>query len=483
MTLAKKYLFFLFSLSLIYLLTLLFLGKDYQLRVVVDDYFYAERIAQNCIHGLGITFDGVVKTNGFQPLWQIAITGFVALSLFFHGIDNAFFAVAFNFIFFFAGMIYLTKDWKNPNYLQISLLIVLGTLAAFFSPMALETAALFFVSCLLIPRLIASCPLNSSAAFLLFLTFVARIDSCLYFMPFLLYALLNKTIKKTSAFFILGSVLLIGFLALNQWYFGSAFPVSGLAKTVLFFSGFHSSVFFSIFSSARFNLVLILLAIQTILCIYFATQDRKFIFLSALGVILYYGLTCVRSDWVIMPWYLFPFALHAIVLTVISSKINFKADHLIWKYSLLSLSILVLLVTLTKDFKDMLFPNNAIMDRAGIIKQFLLNDPTATVAMGDQAGALGKLIPNRLIQLEGLVMDKEYLNKLKTMNDLPTLLKSYHIKYYVTAFAEEVKPGCYLVSEPHVSNGYSKKIKSIICDKLIQHQHNQKGDFFIFQFE
>jgi len=41
------------------------------LSILSDDAFYYFKIAQNIVAGLGPTFDGIVPTNGFHPLWML----------------------------------------------------------------------------------------------------------------------------------------------------------------------------------------------------------------------------------------------------------------------------------------------------------------------------------------------------------------------------------------------------------------------------
>ncbi len=38
-----------------------------------DDSFYYFKTAENITNGLGSTFDGISKTNGYHPLWMIII--------------------------------------------------------------------------------------------------------------------------------------------------------------------------------------------------------------------------------------------------------------------------------------------------------------------------------------------------------------------------------------------------------------------------
>ncbi len=62
---------------------------------MVDDFFYYLKIAQNFAHRAGSTFNGIVPTNGYHPLWFLILSvlsrftdspriilGFVAASAF-----------------------------------------------------------------------------------------------------------------------------------------------------------------------------------------------------------------------------------------------------------------------------------------------------------------------------------------------------------------------------------------------------------------
>lgn len=43
------------------------------LHFVPDDTFFYFKIAKNIVNGVGVTFDGINPTNGFQPLWQVLL--------------------------------------------------------------------------------------------------------------------------------------------------------------------------------------------------------------------------------------------------------------------------------------------------------------------------------------------------------------------------------------------------------------------------
>ncbi len=50
-----------------------FLGREALATMFVDDAFYYLQIARNVASGKGFTFDGVHATNGFQPLWLLLL--------------------------------------------------------------------------------------------------------------------------------------------------------------------------------------------------------------------------------------------------------------------------------------------------------------------------------------------------------------------------------------------------------------------------
>ncbi|MDI6807751.1 MAG: hypothetical protein QME66_02055 [Candidatus Eisenbacteria bacterium] len=48
--------------------------------VVNDDTFYYLEIAHRAAHGQGFTFDGINRTNGFPPAWQLLLTALATIT-------------------------------------------------------------------------------------------------------------------------------------------------------------------------------------------------------------------------------------------------------------------------------------------------------------------------------------------------------------------------------------------------------------------
>lgn len=68
-----------FQITLVLLILLIFVPHIFSGKYTVanwfttDDAFYYFKVAENFVHGKGITFDGINRTNGFHPLWMILI--------------------------------------------------------------------------------------------------------------------------------------------------------------------------------------------------------------------------------------------------------------------------------------------------------------------------------------------------------------------------------------------------------------------------
>lgn len=96
------------------------------------------------------------------------------------------------------------------------------------------------------------------------------------------------------------------------------------------------------------------------------------------------------------------------------------------------------------------------------LQRFALAHP-GTYAMGDCAGTTGYVIPQPLIQTEGLVMDAAFLNNIRQQRDLRDVLASYGVRYYITPAAEPAPGSCFRVEEPVLGGPSSPRMRTILC--------------------
>jgi len=73
---------------------------------------------------------------------------------------------------------------------------------------------------------------------------------------------------------------------------------------------------------------------------------------------------------------------------------------------------------------------NTIYEAALRIADFADEHP-GTYAMGDRAGLVGFLLEDPVIQLEGLVMDRKFLQNISARRDLVDVLEEYEVDYYI----------------------------------------------------
>ena len=86
--------------------------------------------------------------------------------------------------------------------------------------------------------------------------------------------------------------------------------------------------------------------------------------------------------------------------------------------------------------------------------------------MGDRSGTAAYLASSPIIQLEGLMMDEAYLQKLRAQPPLSSVLRNYGVTYYISSGAM-LKGGCYEVSEPLQAGPDSAHMSGIFCQQPV----------------
>lgn len=440
---------------------------------LTDDYYYYERIARNLVAGLGSTFDGVVQTNGYHPLWLML----VILAVYLEKLTGI---LARNWALLMCASLAMTVLWmiclRVPR-LTLSVAFIVIALAAysiFFGVMGMETSMLLLCGGLMLFHLRDSgFRLNAVSGIFLSLCFLSRIDSLVFFFPITFYLWCASPVgrKVKTA---LPVMLTVGVYCLtNQRLFGVPFPISGLAKTVDFHHGImmHRATWEWLLMGAQSQLMLvacILLTAWTITEV--PSEQRRYAYLSALGVLLFYSVNSVISDWPILAWYLYPMALHLILLAVLDRTASNAP-----RWMTLSLPLRVLAASCALGALGMVGFRNvrhaghqeAVMLAAERIQRIVSGQPGATIAMGDRAGAVGEIVPNRVVQLEGLVMDRDYINRLHQSKSINELLRGYKVDYYVATNPRAENDGCYTVWEPGESRGESFRLEGRICATVV----------------
>jgi hypothetical protein len=421
-----------------------------------DDGYYYMTVAANLADTARSTFDGLTLTNGYQPLWLLflavlaRLTGthphtlFVATCLLIYAIAISGIAVA--------------SLWRDRTQRYLALCFTTGMAAAVLcwpvtfieglEPILLVPLMLLFV--LTLERL-SEQRLLYRLSLLLALAFLVRLDTLALYATTLIvsayqlrrYVGFVRVALRLSAF-VLPTVA--AYLAINQWLFHSAVPVSGLAKAIggpLFSNWGDATIFLGPAKQSLF-LVVLLLPLEWLArragnptTVFY--RSFVVIFSAALLQCLYFS---VAYTWYVMPWYC---CLLNISSALLVARIVYLSSHVltqpagrparlvaaagvgvvgIW----MALHALVLLdnsmptvvrvalrrtlhvgnprVSSTLSFNQMSLVT---------LQQFFDPGHRSLIAMGDRAGGLAFFGHDSLqvVQLEGLMLDRGYIDAMR----------------------------------------------------------------------
>lgn len=443
-----------------------------------DDFFYYLKIAENIAIGEGSTFNGIVDTNGYHPLWLIILTIVVKIS-FYTNIDVLIFVKATIsliiflsfYLFYKFAHLYLTNTFWRITFVIVAYF--------WYARLAFNGMENIITIPLFISFILAYLQ-NKKAIYLGFLAslvVLSRLDSIVILVVFFSIEALYKGIHiKRMMKLGIGAMLIPLYVMSNMYLFNVLVPVSGMAKSVLNITSFHSSTFHSLFTFGKFKFIFLILYIFSIINyskFNIFTKESKILYLTAIiSIPIYYLQTSLRSDYSLWPWYYYPLLMSFIMLSIPTNdlidnfnvRVSFIKNKILLYFTLcfmLMLSFFIYLKVL--DLSTKYRPLHV----AGVkINKFEQNHP-GIYAMGDRAGVVGFLLKSPIIQLEGLVMDKNYLDILEKSDNIEKILDEYNVDYYIGTNLKKLDNGCYMVIEPKQSSGFSRQIKSELCWKEV----------------
>jgi hypothetical protein len=88
-------------------------------------------------------------------------------------------------------------------------------------------------------------------------------------------------------------------------------------------------------------------------------------------------------------------------------------------------------------------------------------------AMGDRSGAPAYLAKVPMVQMEGLMMDSDFLENIREQKNVKDVLFEYHVRYYISTGATVDASGCYVVRESMMAGPDSSSMRSLICQKPV----------------
>lgn len=468
-------LFYIFLLAAFFYLFYFFWMMDFRriLSVTPDDAAYFFKIAENVAVGDGLTYDGINKTNGFQPLW----------------------------LYFLIPVYYIYKG-SPENLFRISLILQLvlltssailtySILSKFFTrSVSLISSILFFVfvffrsangmeSALLIFMLSVLFAYGSKGQVFILqrpgrqflfgvflgLVMLSRLDTiflaiCIYIFLFLKLLIKTKERQRDCIRLLMimtGSTIIISpYLIYNYFNFGSIIPISGALKS----SFPHISLSGYALSRLGKNSLPIFLGCGYLLWFFLRIKkldeyksSRQYFRLSMAimsGAVLLHSLhTILFMKWAIFNWHFIPYVFFGSI--VISEPIYyFFFQNPLKIYRLLYWLGIVMLVL----YVGLKIHNRYDTPRGGGFRVASYKaalwarentNKTDIFAMKD-AGNFGFFSLRSVINLDGIVNNFEYQDALKDQR-LKEYLKRKGVKYLVQhAFRnrEDINRGHYI---------------------------------------
>jgi hypothetical protein len=442
---------------------------------VQDDFFYYLKIAQNLARGSGSTFNGLVSTNGYHPLWMF----FLAILSWFTNKPQ----IIFGFI---ATSVVIAT--MTTYLLSRRLIIEIGAdrlvASAVAAYLAVYSMPMFFYGMevtLTIPLMLAFilCAQHTDwwqrgflTSFSLGLIFSAmllsRLDTALFAAIILVGVFLSKDFRasihaKQWAGLIVGMLPIVLYLLSNRLLFHTWMPVSGMAKQLKISHQPTTVALASFFYKGTLeHLVPVFLAILALPFVYRSLNKAQQILYPAtlLFPLIHIFMLSYLSDWPLWGWYFYAirpaFCISAVVLLSLRPVL-----YVIQRREVAVLLMLFSCIKIATSRWDSERTQTAILQAAVDIEEFSATHP-GIYAMGDRSGTPGYLLSSPLVQLEGLVMDRAFLDEIQNQTPLQDVLERYHVRFYV-ASTDKPYSQCFHAIEPAMAGPAAPHMRSDFC--------------------
>jgi hypothetical protein len=447
-----------------------------------DDFFYYLKIAQNLAHGAGSTFNGIVPTNGYHPLWLMVLTLF------------SFFTSKPKLIFLFLSLCIaistLATYFLARALIRLSLVgeLIASALAIYIALYSIHIFTGGMEVILTVPLMLSVLLVAQHTSFwqkgwkqstclglLISAMVLSRLDTLLLamllFIAILLHPATRRMIRQPQALgFTLGVTPLALYFLSNRIWFHTWLPISGMAKQLKTNHLPSNPAFKSLYSKtppALLSVVVILLAIALLPAIYkrlTAAQQALYPVVLVFPFVYIFILSCL-SDWRLWDWYFY--ALRAALCIAF-------ALLCLWPPVLKPLrtpfvGVVVSLVMLLFIYKthSSTGAQYQLYEVAEDVRNFAASHP-GVYAMGDRSGMVAYLLPQPLVQTEGLVMDPNFLSDIRQQRPLRDTLAQYGVRYYIATSYPPYPTGCFPAVEPQQAGPASPHMTANFCEPPVK---------------
>lgn len=440
-----------------------------------DDFFFYLKTAINFDQLGRSTFDTIHLTNGYHPLWFIVIAALyrIAGTHFFQVFEVMQCALsALTYLYFRKLLLqFSTNDLLIES---LSLAILCFTLIFNRGGMEISLCIPLAVAMLVFRMRMGEAASRKSVALyglLASLTVLARLDSAI------LVALLlagdiwrqRQSARRFVLSFSIGGLLVPAYVLSNRIWFGVWMPISGQAKQLRLHHwpamGIPRSVF-----AATSPQIFFMVWLACVLAVWsgfwlrrttLTPRVKHMLVAMLLFTPAHILLLSIMSDWIIWSWYLYTLCFIYLAFGILlchyySARAVRGLPLLLWAECALLIGYVCVAVVAHRYHRQQLYDED-------ISLAAFINANPGLYAIGDRGGLLSYMITSPILQTEGLVMDKEFLDVLQRQEDLSTVLHRYGVKFYITPIADRGN-GCSQAMEPAQAGPDSPKLKTIVCN-------------------
>lgn len=446
-----------------------------------DDFFYYAGVARHMAQGAHSTFDGIHPTNGYHPLWLLILTLFSLTG----STPTMLALVTAATIASIAAIWFLSRRIASGLGAPAPAQHILATLLTFQAELlirgGMEIVLAVPLILLLVERYLAEDTYDRAfffrAGLLSSLCVLARLDSIL--LALLLFgfaasqlASVVSRLKATGAF-VLGLTPLWCYLLSNIVRFGSVTPISAQAKQLRLHRLFEIAPLISLIHPLTAVRALVALPgllsavlLVTLLLLHggrLPSRTRIVLWPLAVFPLIHLALLCGVSDWPLWYWYFYPFLPVLLALPAVVAGRTPDFNRMSPAFAAL---VAAVIFGYTFAYNHSHPPQrNALFLAAQDIAGFARTHP-GVYAMGDRSGTAGFEMSSPMIQLEGLTMDRTYLEKLRKQPTLNAVLNDYGVTYYVSTNAAQTG-GCYRTEEPAQAGPDSVHMAGSFCSQPV----------------
>jgi hypothetical protein len=467
---------------------------------VEDDFYYYLKVAQNVVAGVGSTFNGIHRTNGYHPLYFVLL---VFISKFATSLVGVFRGLWLLWIVaaaatFLSARKLLERPGSGPFLTNaLALVFLIPCVHIFCEGMEVTLTLPLGVGLLLAFR---SQPASWTfwrsvgIGLLAALTVLSRLDAVFLVLLLLIFTLVEPEqrrgigFRQIGGFAIGGGPLLLAYFVFNRVYFHTWMPVSGVAKQLKSSPWPTLSAIESSGLNGGFLAVFLVYVAIAFWLVWkrLAPEERSVLAAAAAFPYLHIAVLSLLSDWPLWGWYYYSlrFAMLAgLVLMLALPGSAWVSRQALWKKAAAyCLAVVLFLSVHYKKERTM----DHIYNVALQIRAFEQSHP-GVYAMGGGAGMTGYLLVDPLIQTEGLMMDPGYLVHMRHQDDLLTTLRGYGVRYYIDPeflyyhkFEKQRDGKCFLAEEPFTTGTAALHMRSTICGPPVADIVSDKTVYHIY---